>query len=247
MAFLERKGYVVMYQEVCSPSISHNRNDAVRVARDGRADWLFFVDDDMVFDEDMIHKILEHNLDICGGLCVRKTWPYDPAVGIKVPDQPGVFTQICNFGDDVLFECDAIGTAFLGIKMTVFDKMKKPYFAMPPTRLVLREEALLKALGEIEMAMKDANGDIADIIKETRAALDKADETVSVSGEDIYWCHKAQEAGFKLWCDTVAMIGHLGEYPYSYMDTLRAKERVEAEGGTDERFAEAKSGESAEA
>ena len=247
MAFLERKGYHVMFHDICSPSISANRNNSVKVAQEANADWLFFVDDDMVFDEDMIHKILEHDLDICGGLCVRKVFPYNPAVGVKIADQPGIFTQICNFGDDILFECDCIGTAFLGIKMKVFDKLKKPYFAMPPTRLVLREDVLLRAIDEIEMAMTEANGDIAGIIKDAKAACDKADEAMSVSGEDVYWCRNAQAAGFKLWCDTVAMIGHLGEYPYSYADTLRAKERVEREGGVDHRFDPIESGESAEA
>ena len=247
MAFLERKGYHVMFHDISSPSISNNRNDSVRVAREGNADWLFFVDDDMVFDEDMIHKILEHDLDICGGLCVRKVWPYNPVVGIKTPGQPGIFTQICDYGDDILFECDALGTAFVGIKMKVFDKLKKPYFAMPPTRLIVRDSVFTKAIDEIEKAMTEANGDIAGIIKDAKAACDKADEILTVSGEDIYWCQSVQAAGFKMWIDTVAMIGHLGEYPYSYMDTLRAKERVEKEGGVDHRFDPIESGEDTEA
>ena len=246
MAFLERKGYIVMYHDISSPSISANRNDSVNVAREAGADWLFFVDDDMVFDEDMIYNILRHNKDVCGALCVRKIFPYNPTVGIEVKDQPGIYTQICNFGDDVLYECDATGCAFLAIKMHVFDKLKKPFFAMPPTRLVLREWAYEEALKQIEEALPDqgdCQGDIALTLEEMKTKLNKADETLTVSGEDVYWCRNVQKAGFKIYVDTVGMVGHLGEYAYSYMDTLRAKERVEKEGGVDHRFDEIEDGE----
>jgi GT2 family glycosyltransferase len=33
-------------------------------------------------------------------------------------------------------------------------------------------------------------------------------------GEDIYFCEKAKEAGFKIWCDPNLEVGHLGEYIY---------------------------------
>lgn len=251
MAFLERKGFIVHFHDICSPSIAANRNDGAKVAQEAGADWLFFIDDDMVFDEDMIYRILQHDLDVCGGLCVRKVWPYNPAVGKKIEDQPGIYTQICNFGDEALYECDIIGTAFLAIKMTVFDKLKKPYFAMPPTRMVLREwayEEALKKIGDKSNGDRMSDRDIilneiGDVVNKANASIAKADETLTISGEDVYWCRNVQKAGFKLWCDSVAMIGHLGEYAYSYMDTLRAKERVEAEGGVDHRFDEIESGE----
>lgn len=33
-------------------------------------------------------------------------------------------------------------------------------------------------------------------------------------GEDVYFCEKAKEAGYEIWCDPTIKIGHLGEYQY---------------------------------
>lgn len=37
-------------------------------------------------------------------------------------------------------------------------------------------------------------------------------------GEDIYFCWKAQQSGFEVWCDPTVDIGHVGEYVYTKAD-----------------------------
>lgn len=48
-------------------------------------------------------------------------------------------------------------------------------------------------------------------------------------GEDVFFCHKAKQHGFKVWCDPTIPLGHVGEYSYdakdyeAYMDTIEEK------------------------
>ena len=36
----------------------------------------------------------------------------------------------------------------------------------------------------------------------------------TLNGEDWFFCDKAREAGFKIWCDPTLSIGHIGDYIY---------------------------------
>ena len=40
------------------------------------------------------------------------------------------------------------------------------------------------------------------------------DSIDNFSGEDVYFCRSAQEAGIEVWCDPTITIGHVGEYVY---------------------------------
>ena len=33
-------------------------------------------------------------------------------------------------------------------------------------------------------------------------------------GEGVYFCLKAKDAGYEIWCDPTMDIGHIGEYIY---------------------------------
>lgn len=51
-------------------------------------------------------------------------------------------------------------------------------------------------------------------------------------GEDIYFCWKAQERGFKVWCDPTLNLGHVGTYvftkeDYDAYEDVRPKHDVE--------------------
>lgn len=38
-------------------------------------------------------------------------------------------------------------------------------------------------------------------------------------GEDLYFCEKAKQAGFKIFCDTTIQVGHIGDAPVSWEST----------------------------
>ena len=189
--YTAEQGYGVAYTDVEGANISRNRNTAVENAVKAKVHWLLFVDDDMVFEPDAICKLLDRDLDIVGGLCVRKVYPFEPVVGVICDD--GKYRLLRNITENLgaVLNCDGTGTAFLLIKMSVFDKLEKPYFAMPP-----KDDGVL--------------------------------------GEDLYFCRKAVEAGFKIHVDSSVHVGHLGLYPYTIGDSIRVLEEEARNQGADD-------------
>lgn len=57
---------------------SVGRNNVVRAALERGAEWVFFVDDDMVFGPDILMQLLDRNVDIVGGLYVQRGAPFYP-------------------------------------------------------------------------------------------------------------------------------------------------------------------------
>lgn len=130
-AELIEAGYRVMYQDAWGANIANNRNTGVKDAQDAKADWIMMIDDDMSFEPDAILRLIRHNLPVVSGLCVKKTWPYNTTVMFWNKEMEKYHSSL-NFPVDELFECDATGTAFLLVKMSVFDKLDRPYFCFPP-------------------------------------------------------------------------------------------------------------------
>ncbi len=48
-------------------------------------------------------------------------------------------------------------------------------------------------------------------------------------GEDMYFCHKAYQAKFEVWCDPTLKLGHVGTYVYTEEDYNAYKEDVSSE------------------
>ena len=50
-------------------------------------------------------------------------------------------------------------------------------------------------------------------------------------GEDYFFCWKAKQLGYKLWCDSRIKVGHVGEYVYDEEAWLAQEKAEKAEGG----------------
>ena len=105
---------------VKSSIVAQARNTAVEHARDFKADYLFFLDSDMVFPPTALFRLLLHRKDIVGATYTKRVAPFD-ILGTKLAEQPAALS-----GD--LLEMQRIPTGCLLIKMAVFDKLSKPFF-----------------------------------------------------------------------------------------------------------------------
>lgn len=108
----------------------------VHVARNGMTeevlrlpsefDHVLWIDSDMEFPPDAVDRLLAHDVDIVGGLCHSRHFPYAPttmrlfgeAFGFEVPTLGVVY----DFDGDLL-EVDATGAAFLLVKRSVFERL----------------------------------------------------------------------------------------------------------------------------
>jgi hypothetical protein len=105
---------------VKSSIVAQARNDGVEHARNFGADFIFFLDSDMVFPPTALFRLLLHRKDIVGATYTKRVAPF-VVLGTRLAEQPTV-------PSGELLEMQRIPTGCLLIKMNVFDKLSKPYF-----------------------------------------------------------------------------------------------------------------------
>ena len=89
------------------------------------AEYLFFVDDDMLFPPNALVKLLAHHEPIVGGLYFARQAPYLPIAYRHVEGNQWIATTKYQAGLQVV---DAIGTGCLLIRRDVLEKLERPYF-----------------------------------------------------------------------------------------------------------------------
>ena len=110
--------------------IPRSRNELVQLAIDIQARYLFFIDSDMVFDDDVLLRLIAHERDIVTGLYVVRSAPYTPLACVlndRDHYDPREGLNEGRFYSDI----DGCGCGCLLIKLGVLEKLSPPWFAMP--------------------------------------------------------------------------------------------------------------------
>jgi GT2 family glycosyltransferase len=101
------------------------------------ADYLLFIDDDMICPSDLFERLYKHQKDIVGALAFTRYAPHKPVIfnlteGYDKVEKKEYFisTIYYNYPKDTLVECDAVGFGAVLINCKVFKEMKQPWFVM---------------------------------------------------------------------------------------------------------------------
>jgi GT2 family glycosyltransferase len=107
------------------------RNRIAKTAIDQKCDYIFWVDDDMVLKPDIniIEKLIAHDKDIIAPLFFSRAWPYIPMIFKRRLIGPRfcVYDNIMDYQRGLL-KVDGIGFGCVLTKVSIFDKLSKPYF-----------------------------------------------------------------------------------------------------------------------
>jgi len=103
-----------------SSIVAEARNNGVGMAQDAQIDHLLFLDSDMTFPRSTLQRLLAHELDIVGATYAKRVPPFQ-ALGTALQPQP-------PDPPPGLIEMARIPTGCLLIRMTVFERLAKPYF-----------------------------------------------------------------------------------------------------------------------
>jgi len=120
VGMLASRGWRVVSACGQSSIVANARNQCVEAAQSNRADWLFMLDTDIQAPTNTILRLLDHNVDIVGATYRRRTSPFEimgKAVG-------GTGSHAITG----LHEMELIPTGCLLIRMSVFDRLSRPYF-----------------------------------------------------------------------------------------------------------------------
>lgn len=153
-----------------------SRNDLARMSLQMEADYVFWLDSDMVFQPDtlvrMMNTLQEKDLDFLTGLYFRRVPPYSPVLFKRLEMDKGV----CKWSEfdvlpEELFEVGGCGFGCVLMKTEMFIDIQSTHGNM------------FAPIGN--------------------------------NGEDLAFCMRARECGYKLWCDPSVLCGHVG---YSIVD-----------------------------
>jgi len=113
-------------------SIDRMRNMAAKVALEWEADYLLFVDDDVLVPIDGLAKLLRCEADCAAGKAVIRGYPFDWMVFSKLGDESkgeevGLVTYK-ELPEEGILEIGAVGFCFTLLKVDLFRAMQPPYF-----------------------------------------------------------------------------------------------------------------------
>lgn len=153
-----------------------SRNAIATAAIKMDADYVFWLDSDMVFKPDTLIRMMDtlkaNDLDILSGLYFRRVPPYSPVLFDKI-EINGVECDYSEYSriPDGLFEVGACGFGCVLMKTDVFFDVQSKFGNM------------FAPIGN--------------------------------TGEDVAFCWRARQCGYKVFCDPSVLCGHVG---YSVVD-----------------------------
>ena len=109
------------------------RGKFAQLAMEWNCDYIFVLDPDLLYADDILHRLMAHQKDIVSPLCFK-------SFGVQVlpemfksqqKDDKIVFERLTQY-PRALIEVDAIGFRMVLIKTDVFRNMPKPWFAVGP-------------------------------------------------------------------------------------------------------------------
>ncbi|NLB80942.1 MAG: hypothetical protein GX800_04885 [Clostridiaceae bacterium] len=104
-------------------SVDTSRNMIVKEAIEQKADYILWVDSDMILPEDALIRLLSHNKDIVTGAYAFKDIKSQDLIAFKIGGGQMEFSSING-----LTEVGAIGFGCCLTKTEIFDKIEFPYF-----------------------------------------------------------------------------------------------------------------------
>lgn len=137
MSFVSMKypeNTIVKYHSIGSSLIYDARESIVKYAEKENADWILFVDSDMVFQHDALVKMESTVLnnekpEIISGMCFKRTHPFQPCFYTKARINPETkkphLESPIDFPNEGLIQCEGVGMAFCFIRMSAIKKMKE--------------------------------------------------------------------------------------------------------------------------
>lgn len=176
-----REGQTVERLIVQGSVLTLQRNECIQRMQ---GDWLLFIDDDMVWDPDAIGRLVqareEHDLDMLGALCYRRSPPHQPTLFMREGPTWGNYNYLERWDDDII-EVDATGMAFIVIHKRVFERIAGT--DMPPldVRAGMKPPNFFRwegALGEDLRFCQDARAAGCRIWVDTRLEIGHVGERV---------------------------------------------------------------------
>lgn len=120
--------YTFVFNNPSRTSIDRMRNATAKAAIAMNADYILFLDDDVIVPpNDGLKKLLECKADIAAGSVVIRGYPFDYMIFQRMKKAGGDIVPIKQIRRGIR-DCEAVGFSFALIKVSALKKMKGPWF-----------------------------------------------------------------------------------------------------------------------
>lgn len=214
----------------------YNRTSVTKGFLDGKADYLFWMDDDTAPPNNAISRLVRSGRDFIGGIYYLPTPPHNP-IAYKKDPASGLYSPIYGFPDGALIQVDSIGFGCTLVHRSVYEKIRDNH------TVFVRTNGSLTAIHNSQI-QKPIVTEHKKVVKPyVRAGIFHEQYTQQLPDdtrqfpfyqleygrtEDHYFCELAESVGVKPWIDTTVSCTHYKMKGAGYDDYKH--EEMEAEG-----------------
>ncbi len=218
----EAYGHSVEFAEILNNGYPHwARNDGLSHIRPA-CEAVLFVDDDMAPPADSLVRLIASDLPIISGLCVSRGFPVKLCV-TAYDERLDTFKAVEYVDEDrVMVGKLGVGAAFLLVKREVIDAVAAQWLGGYDWLADNREAFDRMRVSDFQreqerqrIAEQRAEFVTSGAHQANHKIFNLHDTPCGYQfGEDIGFCRRAIQCGYKVAVDTTVQIGHIGDFPY---------------------------------
>lgn len=108
--------------------IAGNCNRLVRTVLERDHEWLWLMGDDHAFEPNLLHRLLERDVDIVVPLCLKRWPPFEPVIFSELAGGLRRCVDLDDYPDGGLIEVHSAGSGGMLIRRRVFEQLDDPWF-----------------------------------------------------------------------------------------------------------------------
>lgn len=218
VAYSAYQGVSIGICNVEGSMITKSRNDSVQIALDKGAEYIMWIDSDMVGPPDTLMRLLAHERDVVGATYNKRVPPYETLGRLK-GKMPETLAALRAGG---LREAETMPGGMMLIKTDVYRRMRWPYYyesyewpgetGTDTIKNFLRDNYEIEPPADVLESLDGTR--LGDWLNTYYASAGKGFWYFS---EDLNWCRKVRKLGVRIWCDLTLTfeLTHLGVMPVS--------------------------------
>lgn len=216
------RGYDVFHPKDVwgSAQLDRARNLSLQKIRKD-SDFVLFVDDDMIPVTGALNRLIDHDMPVVSALCVTRSLP--PKIAAKrYVHESGRYAALEHCPDNTVMVGDySVGAAFLLVKTAVIAQVIE--FVLSGRDWL---ELNRKAHDRLKVRSENREAERRRIEADRRARYETEgmapvfqftlmDDSGPHISEDHHFCRLLHALGIPVAIDTGALVGHMGDFPYS--------------------------------
>lgn len=250
-------GVINGFMQIHGTVLPGARNLACKKIVDNFPDYthILFIDQDMCnITPDHVKRLLAADVDIIAPLMVRRAYPFPPACQPLDRTAAPILEELRNPGGGKattpgLVECLHVGTGCMLIKRAIIEATREPrdvWFSNDRQihekefKELVKEKLQLQGLkyggsNSVSFYSKE-DKTLEDVLHDIYTSMLEVQRSFDIQGEDVYFCLKAREKGFKVYVDCGNQIGHIGSTVFHIGHFVRAIQELQSKHGRDAKF-----------